>query len=103
MPHAVRPIALRGTLVVLLILGIFAMSASPAMAISGSSSLGSAAEAEYPPPKRADTISGPTTGGGNANGEGIPFSGFATLMLAGMGLLTLSGGLALFRAARTVE
>ena len=100
MPNVqVRPISLRGGLAVLLVASVFAMTAAPAMAISGSASQGNVAEAEYPPPKVADTDT--VSGGGSGDGDGIPFSGFALVTLAGLGLLTLTGGFALRRASRT--
>jgi hypothetical protein len=100
-PHAAaRPITLRGALALALSLAVLLAAAAPAMAISGSSTDGSAAAAQYPP-KPANFDRTPAADGGGGDSEGIPFSGFATMMLAGMGLLTLSGGLALMRAARS--
>jgi hypothetical protein len=102
-PHAAaRLITIRGALAVALSLVVLMAAAAPATAISGSSSDGNVAAAQYPP-KPANIEERPAADGGEGDGEGIPFSGFATMMLAGMGLLTLSGGLALMRAARAAD
>jgi hypothetical protein len=109
-PHtAVRPARLRGATAALLVLGALAAGAPPAMAISGSSSHGSAAAAQYPDNDVGgrDVIGSPTGAGGAGaqggdggdGGDGLPFSGFAVVTLAAVGVLAAGGGLALRRTA----
>jgi hypothetical protein len=75
---------------------MLAATAGPALAISGSSSSGNVPSAEYPDndAKKNDNLGGSTSAGG------IPYTGFAIVVLAGLGVLAVTGGVSMRRAAR---
>jgi hypothetical protein len=81
---------------------MLAATAGPALAISGSSSSGNVPSAEYPDndAKKSDNLGGSTSAGGGSDKGGIPYTGFAIVVLAGLGVLAVTGGVSMRRAAR---
>ena len=103
--------SIRSALALLLVLGAMALSAAPALAVSGSSRDGNVASAQYPDNETGERLGGGAAGGGAAgggaggggdsDGGSLPYTGFVVAALAGIGLLAVTGGSALRR--RTAE